>query len=57
MQSFWLVKGTNMKVTRSTISTIVTVVAVLILVAAIPSAVRDTVETGRVYLSRNSAAE
>ena len=46
-----------MKVTRSTISTIVTVVAVLILVAAIPSAVRDTVETGRVYLSRNSAAE
>ena len=39
-----------MKVTRSTISTVVTVVAVLILVAAIPSAVRDTIETGRVYL-------
>jgi hypothetical protein len=39
-----------MKVTRSTISIVVTVVAVLILVAAIPSAVRDTVETGRVYL-------
>jgi hypothetical protein len=45
-----LLKGTNMKITRSTISTVVTVVAVLILVAAIPSAVRDTFETGRVYL-------
>jgi hypothetical protein len=39
-----------MKVTRRTISTIVTAAAVLILVAAIPSAVRDTFETGRVYL-------
>jgi hypothetical protein len=39
-----------MKLTRSTISTIVTALAVLILVAAIPSAVRDTFETGRVYL-------
>jgi len=39
-----------MKVTRSTVSTIVTAVAVLILVAAIPSAVRDTFESGRVYL-------
>jgi hypothetical protein len=39
-----------MKVTRSTLSTAVTVAAVLILVAAIPSAVRDTFETGRVYL-------
>ena len=39
-----------MKLTRSTISVVVTVVAVLILVAAIPSAVRDTIETGRVYL-------
>lgn len=39
-----------MKVTRSTISTVITVVAVLILVAAIPSAVLDTFETGRVYL-------
>jgi len=39
-----------MKVTRSTISTIVTALAVLILVAAIPSALRDTFETGRVYL-------
>lgn len=39
-----------MKVTRSTISTIVTTVAVLVLIAAIPSAVRDTLETGRVYL-------
>lgn len=43
-------KGTNVKVTRSTISTIVTVVAALILVAAIPSALRDTLEQGRVYL-------
>ena len=39
-----------MKVTRGTISTIVTAAAVLILVAAIPSALRDTFETGRVYL-------
>lgn len=39
-----------MKFTRSTFSTIVTVHAVLVLVAAIPSAVRDTFETGRVYL-------
>jgi len=38
------------KVTRSTIDTAVTVLAVLVLVAAIPSAVRDTFETGRVYL-------
>ena len=35
---------------RSTFSSVVTIVAVLILVAAIPSAVRDTIETGRVYL-------
>lgn len=35
---------------RSTFSSVVTVVAVLILVAAIPSALRDTIETGRVYL-------
>jgi hypothetical protein len=39
-----------MKITRSTIGTIVTVLAVLVLVAAIPSALRDTLETGRVYL-------
>jgi hypothetical protein len=39
-----------MRLTRSTFSTVVTIVAVLILVAAIPSAVRDTIETGRVYL-------
>ena len=39
-----------MKVTRSTVSTIVTALAVLILAAALPSAVRDTLETGRVYL-------
>jgi hypothetical protein len=39
-----------MKLARSTFSTAVTVVAVLILVAAIPSALRDTIETGRVYL-------
>ena len=39
-----------MKVTRGTISTIVTAAAVVILVAAIPSALRDTFETGRVYL-------
>jgi hypothetical protein len=38
------------KLTRSTVSTVVTVLAVLVLVAAIPSAVRDTIETGRVYL-------
>lgn len=39
-----------MKITRSNISSIVTVLAVLILVAAIPSAIRDTLETGRLYL-------
>jgi len=35
---------------RITFSHIMTAAAVLILVAAIPSAVRDTMETGRVYL-------
>jgi len=39
-----------LKPTRSTVSTIVTALAVLILAAALPSAVRDTLETGRVYL-------
>lgn len=39
-----------MKITRGTISAVVTGLAVLILVASIPSAVRDTLETGRVYL-------
>lgn len=39
-----------MKVTRRTLSNIMTAVAVLILAVAIPSAVRDTIETGRVYL-------
>jgi hypothetical protein len=43
-------KDSEMKLPRSTISTVVTVLAVVILVAAIPSAVRDTLETGRVYL-------
>ena len=38
-----------MQVTRSTISSIVTVLAALILVAAIPSALRDSFETGSVY--------
>ncbi len=39
-----------MKISRNTVSTIVSALAVLILVAAIPSMVRDTFETGRVYL-------
>src|SRR5882724_7350362 len=39
-----------MRVTRSTISTIMTAVAVVMLRAAIPSAIHDTFETGRVYL-------
>jgi hypothetical protein len=39
-----------MKVTRATLSAIVTAAAVVILVAAVPSAVRDTLDTGRVYL-------
>jgi len=39
-----------MKISRSTVSTIVAALAVLIIAAAIPSAVRDTFETGRVYL-------
>jgi hypothetical protein len=42
--------GTYIKTTRSTFSRIVTAAAVLILVAAIPSAIRDTLETGRIYL-------
>ena len=50
MRPSWQVEGTNLKMPRSTISTIVTALAVLILAAAIPSAVRDTIETGRVYL-------
>ena len=39
-----------MKVTGRTINTAVTVVAALTLLAALPSAVLDTFETGRVYL-------
>ncbi len=39
-----------MKVTRRTFSTIITALAVLILLAALPSAVRDTFEKGRIYL-------
>ena len=35
---------------KAKISFIVTVLAVVILIAAIPSAVRDTFETGRIYL-------
>jgi hypothetical protein len=50
MQLSWRVKDTHMKITRSNLSTILTVLAVLILVAALPSAVRDTLQTGRVYL-------
>ena len=40
-------EGIPMRVTRSNI---VAAIAVLILVAAVPSAVRDTIETGRIYL-------
>lgn len=40
----------KMKLTRATLSTVLTIVAALILLAAIPSAVRDTLDTGRVYL-------
>ena len=39
-----------MKMTRGSLNTVVTIAAVLILLAALPSAVRDTFETGRVYL-------
>lgn len=39
-----------MRLKRSHITTGVTVLAVLILLAALPSAIRDTLETGRVYL-------
>ncbi len=39
-----------MKITRKSVSTFITGLAVLILLAAIPSALRDTFETGRVYL-------
>ena len=39
-----------MKVTRGTISTVLTVLTVAMLLAALPSAIRDTLETGRVYL-------
>jgi len=43
-------RGMKMKLTRATLSTVLTIVAALIVVAAIPSAVRDTLDTGRVYL-------
>jgi hypothetical protein len=43
-------RGMTMKPTRATLSTALTIVAALILLAAIPSAVRDTLDTGRVYL-------
>ena len=39
-----------MKLPRNFFSTIMTVAAVAILLAALPSAVRDTLETGRIYL-------
>jgi hypothetical protein len=39
-----------MKVTRGTVSTILTVMTVALLAVALPSAIRDTFETGRVYL-------
>jgi hypothetical protein len=38
------------KLPRITLNRIVTVLAVLVLAAALPSAIRDTIETGRVYL-------
>lgn len=43
-------EGVAMKLKRRTISTIVTIIAMLILLAALPSAVMDTFETGRIYL-------
>jgi hypothetical protein len=43
-------RGMKMKPTRATLGTVLTIVAALILLAAIPSAVRDTLDTGRVYL-------
>lgn len=39
-----------MKIRRNIASTIITVVAGVIILAALPSAVRDTLETGRLYL-------
>ncbi|WP_431273043.1 hypothetical protein ACQ858_12395 [Variovorax ureilyticus] len=39
-----------MKFNRRTLSTIITVVAGLVLLAALPSAIVDTFETGRIYL-------
>jgi len=39
-----------MKFERRRISTILTIIAALVLLAALPSAVRDTFETGRIYL-------
>lgn len=39
-----------MKGKRITLGTVMTTLAVLVLLAALPSAVRDTFETGRVYL-------
>lgn len=39
-----------MNLPRNAFSTIVTVAAALVLLAAVPSAVRDTIETGRLYL-------
>jgi len=45
------------RVTRKTISTIVTTAAVVMLIAALPSAIRDTFETGRVYLFSRQCLE
>lgn len=39
-----------MKWNRHTISTLITATAALILLAALPSAIRDTLESGRIYL-------
>jgi hypothetical protein len=49
-------RSMKMKPTRATLSTALTIVAALILLAAIPSAVRDTLDTGRCTCSRASSS-
>jgi hypothetical protein len=44
-----------MKVNRRTISTVITAMAVLLLAAALPSAIQDTIETGASTFSRGSS--
>jgi hypothetical protein len=47
---FWDYRGSAVKITRNAFSMAVTVAAAVVVLAALPSAIRDTFETGRAYL-------